>query len=507
MKNKIVSFENLIKISKLKRSRNKKIVLCHGVFDLLHIGHIKHLQAAKTFGDILIVTITPDKFVQKGPNRPAFNSQLRLEALQALECIDYVSINKWMTATDTIKLLKPHIYCKGPDYKKKENDVTKKIYDEEKAINSIKGSIKFTSDISYSSSNLLNNFFNIYTDKQKKYLKEISKKLSFKDIKKSMSKLQSIKVLILGETIIDKYVFCETLGKSGKEPMLVLREIKTEEYYGGAVAIANHLSNFCKSINLFTIIGEKKEYQKKIIKNVARNVMLTFFYKDNSPTIVKKRFLDIINNNKILGVYEINDELININHQIKIEKQLKKLKNKIDLIIVSDYGHGFLSKKTAKTVATISNSVALNAQVNAANLGLHTINNYKNLETAVINEMELRQEMKDRNSEIKLLIKKLANKMKIKNFIITRGKNGLIYYDRMKNNYIKCPAFASDIVDKIGAGDAMLSILSLAFKAGLDKHLSLLLGSLAAAQSVESMGNSISVDKDKILKVIQNLIK
>ena len=184
MKNKIVSFENLIKISKLKRSRNKKIVLCHGVFDLLHIGHIKHLQEAKTFGDILIVTITPDKFVQKGPNRPAFNSQLRLEALQALECIDYVSINKWMTATDTIKLLKPHIYCKGPDYKKKENDVTKKIYDEEKAINSIKGSIKFTSDISYSSSNLLNNFFNIYTDKQKKYLKEISKKLSFKDIKK-----------------------------------------------------------------------------------------------------------------------------------------------------------------------------------------------------------------------------------------------------------------------------------------------------------------------------------
>ena len=103
MKNKIVSFENLIKISKLKRSRNKKIVLCHGVFDLLHIGHIKHLQEAKTFGDILIVTITPDKFVQKGPNRPAFNSQLRLEALQALECIDYVSINKWMTATDTIK--------------------------------------------------------------------------------------------------------------------------------------------------------------------------------------------------------------------------------------------------------------------------------------------------------------------------------------------------------------------------------------------------------------------
>ena len=110
MKNKIVSFKNLIKISKLKHNQNKKIVLCHGVFDLLHIGHIKHFEEAKNFGDILIVTVTPDKFVVKGPNRPAFNTNLRLEALQALECIDYVSVNKWATAIQTIKSLKPDIY-------------------------------------------------------------------------------------------------------------------------------------------------------------------------------------------------------------------------------------------------------------------------------------------------------------------------------------------------------------------------------------------------------------
>ena len=126
MKNKILSFQELIKISKLKRQQNKKIVLCHGVFDLLHIGHIKHFEEAKKFGDILIVTITADKYVQKGPNRPAFNSQLRLEALQALESIDYVSINKWATATKTIKALRPNIYCKGLDYKKRKMILQKK---------------------------------------------------------------------------------------------------------------------------------------------------------------------------------------------------------------------------------------------------------------------------------------------------------------------------------------------------------------------------------------------
>ena len=173
MNNKIVSFQDLIKISSLKRKQNKKIVLCHGVFDLLHIGHIKHFEEAKNFGDVLIVTVTPDKFVIKGPNRPAFNANLRLEALQALECVDYVSINKWATASQTIKSLKPHVYCKGPDYKKRENDITKKIYEEEVAIKSVKGSIMFTKSESFSSSNLLNNFVKIHSDQQRKYINNI----------------------------------------------------------------------------------------------------------------------------------------------------------------------------------------------------------------------------------------------------------------------------------------------------------------------------------------------
>ena len=507
MKNKIVSFENLIKISKLKRNQNKKIILCHGVFDLLHIGHIKHLQEAKTFGDILIVTITPDKFVQKGPNRPAFNTNLRLEALQALECVDYVSVNKWATSIQTIKHIKPHIYCKGSDYKHKENDITKKIYDEEKAVKSIKGSIKFTSTKNFSSSNLLNNFVKIHSDKQRKYLNNITKKFSFKEIQKTLSKFFSIKVMVIGETIIDKYVFCEALGKSGKEPILALREIKIEEYYGGALAISNHLSSFCKSIKLLTMIGQKKEYKRDIIKNKAKNISVDFFYKLNSPTIVKKRFVDSINNNKILGVYEINDELINLKQQKSLETQLNKIKENIDHIIISDYGHGFISEQIAKKIIRKCKSISLSAQLNAANLGMHTINKYKKIETVVINEMELRQEMKDRNSQIKNLMKKLTQKIKIKNLIVTRGKNGSILYDRINNKFIECPAFASSVVDKVGAGDAMLSIISIALNKGIDKHLSLFLGSLAAAQSVESMGNSIFVDKNKMLKVIESLIK
>ena len=87
---KIITFENAVSLVAKLKKQNKKVVLCHGVFDLLHIGHIKHFQEAKKFGDVLIVSLTDDKYVNKGSNRPAFNISLREEALAAISKIDYV---------------------------------------------------------------------------------------------------------------------------------------------------------------------------------------------------------------------------------------------------------------------------------------------------------------------------------------------------------------------------------------------------------------------------------
>ena len=106
MKKKIIDFLNIEKVLKSLKKRGKKIVHCHGVFDLLHIGHIKHFESAKKFGDILIVTVTPDKFVNKGFNRPHFNSQQRIEGLASIEIIDFVILNKTSNAIDIIKKIK-----------------------------------------------------------------------------------------------------------------------------------------------------------------------------------------------------------------------------------------------------------------------------------------------------------------------------------------------------------------------------------------------------------------
>jgi len=507
MREKIKNLNDLQKIVTSLKAKGKKIVYCHGVFDLMHIGHIKHFEEAKTYGDILVVTITPDEFVQKGPNRPVFTTSLRLEALAALGVVDFVAANEWPIAVETIKVIQPNIYCKGPDYKDHANDLTGKITEELKAINSVGGEIKYTRDISFSSSSLLNKFGNIYSESQKNFIQTILKDQDFNKIKSEIDDLQNLKVLVIGETIIDQYVFCEAMGKSGKEPVLVLRDLKMEQYAGGAAAIARHLSDFCGTVSLLSMQGEKKEYEGFIKDNLTKNIKPYFINKKNAPTITKKRYVDYISKSKSLGVYSINDSQMNDRNEKQMHAYLEELIPEHDLVIVSDYGHGFISPKTANYISEKSIFISLNAQINAANIGYHTMNNYRKIDCAIINETELRHELRDRESSVEVLMKQLIEALEAKNLVVTQGSGGAKLYDSKKGKFHHCPAFASRVVDKIGSGDAMLALLSCSLKRGFDADLSLFMGSLAAAQSVESVGNSIPVSKTQLLKTFSHAVK
>ncbi len=507
MKKKIHSISSIIKkIEKFKKSR-KSIVLCHGVFDLIHIGHIKHFEEAKNHGSILVVSVTPDVYVKKGPNRPVFNENLRVEALNSIEYIDYIFINKWPTAIETINKIKPEVYFKGPDYKKNRNDLTGKIVDEKKAIKKVGGQIKFSRSETFSSSNLLNNNYRVFDENQKVFLTKIKNKFNFEKINEIIDSFKKYTVLTIGESIIDEYVFCDVLGKSGKEPIITLKQINSEKYLGGSLAIANHLSDFVKKISLVTYLGEKKDYNQFINKKLKSNIYLNSIAKKNSPTIVKKRYVDYISKNKFIGVYSLDDNSISQNEENKIISILKtKIKN-ADLVIVSDFGHGLITKKIAQYICKNSKFLSVNAQINSSNIGYNSISKYSKIDSLIINENELRHYLRDRDSDVKILLKKLIREKNIKNIIVTRGKIGAMHYNYKSKQFVECPAFANKIIDKIGSGDAMLSLISLCLKLKLEINLSLFLGSIAAAQSVESIGNSLSVSKSQMLKEVDHMLK
>jgi len=491
---------------KLKIYKGKKIVLSHGVFDLLHVGHIAHFESAKQNGDILVVSVTSDEFVNKGPGRPVFNHNLRAKAISALSVVDAVIISKYPTAENIINIVKPNIYFKGPDYKNNKKDLTKNIYKEINAVKKNGGKIIYSNDQTFSSSNLINKTNAVFNEKQQKFLNLISKRYSFEYICETIKKFEKLRPLIIGETIIDQYNFCQVLGKSGKEPHLVIKDESKENYLGGGGAIANHLSAFCNNVNFVSSIGDSDSYLGFIKKKINSNIKLNFIKKKNSPTILKKRFIDIVSRNKLLGVYTINDEPFDDKANQKLINLINKSLKKTDLIIVSDYGHGLISSKNAEKISKLKKLVCLNAQVNASNYGYHSLSKYKNIDTLLINENELRHEMRDKLTDIKILSQKIKKKFKIRNLVVTRGRTGALIASK-NMEFVECPAFTNNIVDKVGAGDTMLAIVSLCFKMNLPADLTIFLGSLAGADAVENLGNSSKLNKNKLIRTVEYSLK
>jgi rfaE bifunctional protein kinase chain/domain/rfaE bifunctional protein nucleotidyltransferase chain/domain len=508
MINKILNLDQIKKtVLKLKKNK-KKITLCHGVFDLLHVGHIKHFKKAKKLGDFLIVSITSSKFVNKGNNRPFFNDHLRLESVSALECVDAVILSNYPSASNVIKIIKPDFYVKGSDYKNIEDDITGKIKIENNLVKKFGGKTIYTEELIFSSSSLINKYSNVFNDEQKEYLDKLKKQFSFKDILKSVENIKELKVLVIGETIIDQYIFCEALGKSGKESYLVIKEILEEDYLGGAAAVAKHIATFCSKVNFLSILGDNKKYNFFVNKKLGKKINKNFIYKKDSPTIVKKRFIDYVNKNKLLGVYTINDKILNDHQEKQLYRYYKQAEADSDLVIIVDYGHGFLSEKFINKITLKKKKpIYLNAQVNSGNIGYHTLKKYKKIDTLVINENELRHEKRNRTDDISVIAKNLLKEMKLLNIIVTMGKNGALLINKKNNRVVSCPAFAKNIIDKVGSGDTMLSIISMLLKTKAPNEISLFLGSLAGASSVEFIGNSKHLDKKSFLKYAETTIK
>ncbi len=500
---KIISSEDLSKKIVFLKKKKKKIVLCHGVFDIIHAGHIAYFKSAKKFGDVLIISVTSDRFVNKGFNRPMFDLGKRKKILSELSVVDFVCESDSQDAISIIEKIKPNFYCKGPDYKKLNNDITNKIKKEIKVLKKFGGKFKVTEDQSFSSSKIIN-MLNKGKTSNEKFLLKMNKQFTKNKINKAVNSFNNLKVMVLGESILDEYTYCETLGKSGKEPVLTMKPVNTERYLGGSLAICNHLSSFCKKITLVSYLGEKGNDEYFIKKNLKKNIKPYFIKKKNSPTILKKRFIENVDNIKTLGVYSLNDDQLDKKNENDLYKIIKKQIRLHDLIIVCDYGHGLISKKISNLIVKSRKFYTYNSQINSSNFSHHRLDKFIKMNGVVINANELKHEFRDNNSSIIVLGKKLQKKLKTKKIIITQGRDGVILINDKK--VFHAPAFTKNVVDKIGAGDALLSIASLCFKKNFDELLTLYLSSIAAAHVVESMSNSSPISKEKILKIISHQI-
>jgi len=484
----------------------RRIVHCHGVFDLLHIGHIKHFQQARRFGDILVVTVTPDRYVNKGPHRPVFNEILRAEAVAALDCVDFVAVNRWPTAVETIAMLKPHFYAKGSEYKEAHKDVTGGIAREEAAVRAAGGKLVFTDEMVFSSTHLLNQHLSAFPQQTREFLGSFSRRHRIDEVLRPLREARSMKVLILGEAIVDEYRYCEGIGKSSKEPTLVVKQLESERFAGGVLAIANHMADFCRRVGLVSFLGTVNSHEDFIRAKLKDGVSPMFLYRQGAPTILKCRYVDSYFFTKLLEVYEIDDSLMPGADERRLCAVLKRELPKYDAVIVADYGHGMLGDEAVDIICRKSRFLAVNAQSNAGNIGYHTIGRYPRADFACLTEAEVRMESRDRRGDIRRLLESLAKRLKFSKIIATRGKHGCLCYD-VDEGFAAIPSFAGTVVDRIGAGDTFLAMASLcvAQKAGME--VAGFLGNAAAAQAVASVCNRSFISKAGLFKHVESLLK
>lgn len=501
---KFITQEEFNKI-KLNKIKDKKIVLCHGVFDLLHIGHIIHFQEAKKLGDILVVSITSEEFVRKGPNRPMFNNELRIKFLTSIECIDYVLLSKGYTAEDVIKCVKPDFYVKGKEYEKNDEDVTGKIYEEIELVEKFGGAIKYTCGDVFSSTKLINNNFNSLSAELKEYIKSFKSKFSIDDVTRCIDKMKSLKVLVVGDIIVDEYIFCAVQGIMSKDIGYSTRYLKGEKYLGGSFAIASHISEFSENTTLFSILGDD-DIKNLVIKNAKFN--LDIKYDKDYETIFKTRYI-LENENreelkKLFAITNLKEYNIIKSHIMNnLKAKLKSIIKKFDLVVLCDFGHGLIDKEVIGIVEENSKILSINCQTNSSNYGRNLITKYKKANSFVLDQKELELAIPSYEKDEMNSLKKLS-KLLNSNGFLTRGAKGafLIKNDKIYN----CPAFILKVKDTIGAGDAFFALTSLCTGVGAEEEIGLFLGSISAALATNIYGNKNYIEKVNILKYMSTLL-
>ena len=486
------------------KKKYKKIVLAHGVFDVLHIGHLRYLNKAKILGDCLIVSVTNDKNVNKGINRPFFNENLRLEAISQLECVDYVLLSEESTSDKIIKTLKPDIYVKGNDYKKVSATQTLNYKTELRALKKVKGKFIIIDDINFSSSNLINSSFDKLNQDQRNLLKKliVKKKFDFESLTKKKIKDP---ILVIGDIIIDRFVFTQSLGKSRKNNIISTRFKKTEIYDGGSLMVVKILADFFSNISFLTCLNSN---ELKLIKKKFKNINFINIPSKEKGMTTKSRYVDEYNLTKIFQINE-NDQInISKSNETIIIKKLKHLSQKFKKIVITDFGHGIISKKINNSINNLDIDKFINCQANSSNFGYNKFTKYNSAKILSCDEDEYRLSLGESSRELNKSINDNINKFKkFKKMIVTSGKQGSYSIEKKKVEFVKSLNI-DNMIDSIGCGDVFFSYLIVLDQLKITKILTnsemMILCHLAASLHSKYFANSKLINRIEFIRGLKS---
>ena len=401
-----------------------------------------------------------------------------------------------------IKSLKPDIYTKDIEYKFK-ND--RRFNEEANITKQLGGEVRFTTEMTYSSSNLINN--QTYRKEVIHYLDRFRDKYKVQDIFSYFNRLKKLKVLVIGDLIIDEYCPGTHLGKMRRESIVEFMVYKKERYLGGSGIIANHLSVFVDKVDLLTLIGERNSQEDLINGELDSRIGKYFFTKKDSPTPLKTRYIEEnVGYRNLFKVTQMNDQIINKETSDSIIETLNKILPRYDMVIVADFGHGMIDNNIIEKLTSSSIYLAVNTQINTENKGYNTIDKYPRINYGCINKEELRLVSKDKYGDTQKLISKLMDRTKIDKLSITVGYNGCVTYSK-DGDFYDTPAISIDAIDTLGSGDAFFAVTSPLVKLDVPMDIVGFAGNAIGSIYIRIIGNQRSVEKDELFQYMESLMK
>jgi bifunctional ADP-heptose synthase (sugar kinase/adenylyltransferase) len=464
--------------TKRLRASGATVVHVRGTFDLLRRDEIARLRETAN-RSTLVVTIADEL---PGHARSVLGPKLRAEVVAELPFVHGVALEGRASAAETIALVGADEVIEwsggAPD------PVSTQAL-------RVQGPIA-SADAAFSS-------------EARAFLETFRLRYSANDVIDALGRLKKLKVLVVGDTIIDEYHFVRPYGMPLKAPIIAAQFLDGEAYAGGILAVANHLAGFCGEVHLVTALGANGSREEFIRGQLRPNVTPTFFYRPEAPTTVKRRYVIRFLVQKLFEVGFFDDRPLPPEVDRALAAHLEAVCGEYDLVVVADFGHGCLSEASIAALRR-ARFLAVNTQLNSINYGYHVVTKYRNVDYICIDENELRMACRDRVSTVERIVPGLAAEVDAKVITVTRGHHGSLTYDR-DGRVVSVPILSPQVVDTIGAGDAYLSISAPCVQQRLPADMVGFIGNAVGGVAVRILGNKTPVGPDAVVDLIRTVME
>jgi len=505
---KIVDLPTLLERRESLRARGLRLVQCHGCFDIVHPGHIRYLRYARGLGDVLLVSITGDREMVKGTGRPLIPEELRAENLAALDCVDWVYVEPRPTAVELLARVRPDVYVKGREYEFNDDP---RFRAERREVEGAGGRVVFSSgDVVFSSSALIAALEHS-ADPYQQRLRQLhaSPDLEASRLDALLASCRGRRLVVVGETINDTYVFCDRPEVAGESPIMTLRPVEARRYDGGAAVIARHAAALGASPVLVTALPdgpERSDAEAFAGRMRAQGVEVRSI--DAGERIPEKQRL-LVGAQKVMKLDLFRPYALDAALQDRfVGLAVEAAGSGCDAAILADFGLGLFSTALVERMCATLRPLArtLSADVSGRRSSLLSM---RGVDLVCPTEGELRDATQCFDESIPAAVVSLLARTGAKRAIVTLGSDGLLacepagaplaasdaptapdtgaFVSRLRSEHV--PALAPLALDPLGCGDALLTVATLALSGGGSTLGAAYLGAAAAAVQVQRLGN------------------